>query len=145
MAALLRRISPLLVPLLAGSASWRAGVERPVSRDCSHWRRQVERRRDDETRNLVKARMPSMKVTTGIVVDGKVVVEGESLAEGSTVTVVLRDNEEAFELTPGEEDDLLDSIAQIERGEFVSGEQLLERLRQSARQDYRIFTVRSIF
>jgi hypothetical protein len=74
--------------------------------------------------------MPSMKVTTGIVVDGKVVVEGESLAEGSTVTVVLRDNEEAFELTPGEEDELLDSIAQIERGEFVSGEQLLERLRR---------------
>ena len=98
-------------------------------RDCSHWR-QVERRRDDETRNLVKGRMPSMKVTTGIVVDGKVVVEGESLAEGSTVTVVLRDNEEAFELTPGEEDELLDSIAQIERGEFVSGEQLLERLRR---------------
>jgi hypothetical protein len=119
----------LELPLLAGSASWRAGVERPVLRDCSHWR-QVERRRDDETRNLVKGRMPSMKVTTGIVVDGKVVVEGESLAEGSTVTVVLRDNEEAFELTPGEEDELLDSIAQIERGEFVSGEQLLERLRR---------------
>lgn len=71
-----------------------------------------------------------MKVTTGIVVDGKVLVEGEFLAEGSTVTVVLRDNEEAFELTPGEEDELLDSIAQIERGEFVSGEQLLERLRR---------------
>ena len=70
--------------------------------------------------------MPSMKITTGIVVDGKVVVEGESLAEGSTVTVVLRDNEEAFELTPAEEDELLDSIPQIEGGEFVSGEQLLE-------------------
>jgi hypothetical protein len=74
--------------------------------------------------------MPSMKITTGIVVDGKVVVEGESLAEGSTVTVLLRDNEEAFELTPGEEEELLDSIAQIEGGEFVSGEQLLERLRR---------------
>ncbi len=71
-----------------------------------------------------------MRVATGIVVDGKVVVEGESLAEGSSVTVVLRDDEEAFELTPEEEDDLLDSIAQIERGEFVSGEQLLERLRR---------------
>jgi hypothetical protein len=71
-----------------------------------------------------------VKVTTGIVIDGKVVVEGESLAEGSTVTVVLRSDEEAFELTPEEEDELLDSIAQIERGEFVSGEQLLERLRR---------------
>jgi hypothetical protein len=84
----------------------------------------------DETRNLVRGKMPRMKITTGIVVDGKVVVEGESLAEGSTVTVLLRDNEEAFELTPAEEDELLDSIAQIEGGEFVSGEQLLERLRR---------------
>lgn len=71
-----------------------------------------------------------MRVATGIVVDGKVVVEGESMAEGSSVTVVLRDDEEAFDLTPKEEDELLDSIAQIERGEFASGEQLLERLRR---------------
>jgi hypothetical protein len=72
-----------------------------------------------------------MKVATGIVVDGKVVVEGESLAEGSTVTVVLREDDEAFELTPEEEEELLESIQQIERGEFVSGEQLLERLRRA--------------
>ena len=71
-----------------------------------------------------------MKVATGIVVDGKVVVEGEALTEGSTVTVVLREDEEAFELTPEEEEELLESIADIERGEFMSGEQLLERLRR---------------
>ena len=71
-----------------------------------------------------------MKVATGLVIDGKVVVEGEALAEGSTVTVVLRDDEEAFDLTPEEEEELLESIAQIERGEFVTGEQLLERLRR---------------
>lgn len=71
-----------------------------------------------------------MKVATGVVVEGKVVVEGEALAEGSTVTVVLREDEEAFDLTPEEEDELLESIAQIERGEFVTGEQLLERLRR---------------
>jgi hypothetical protein len=71
-----------------------------------------------------------MKIATGTVVDGKVVVEGETLAEGSTVTVLLRDDEEAFELTPGEEEELLESIAEIERGEFVSGEQLVERLRR---------------
>jgi hypothetical protein len=71
-----------------------------------------------------------MKVATGIVVEGKIVVEGEALAEGSTVTVVLRDDEEAFDLTSQEEEELLESIAQIERGEFVTGEQLLERLRR---------------
>jgi hypothetical protein len=71
-----------------------------------------------------------MKVATGVVVEGKIVVEGEALAEGSTVTVVLRDDEEAFDLTPEGEEELLESIAQIERGEFVTGEQLLERLRR---------------
>jgi hypothetical protein len=69
-----------------------------------------------------------MKVATGIVVNGKVVVEGEALAEGSTVTVVLREADETFDLTPEEEKELLASIAAIERGEFISGEQLLERL-----------------
>ena len=71
-----------------------------------------------------------MKIATGTVVDGKVVVEGESLTEGATVTVLLREEEEAFELTPDEEKELLESIAEIERGEFISGEQLLERLRR---------------
>ena len=71
-----------------------------------------------------------MKVATGIVVDGKVVVEGAALAEGSTVTVVLRDDEEGFELTSEAEKELLESIAQIERGDFLTGEQLLERLRR---------------
>jgi len=71
-----------------------------------------------------------MKIATGTVVDGKVVVEGETLTEGETVTVLLREDEEAFELTPAEEEELLESIAEIERGEFISGEQLLERLRR---------------
>jgi len=40
-----------------------------------------------------------------------------------------REDDEAFELTPEEEAELLESIAAIERGELVSGEHLLERLR----------------
>jgi hypothetical protein len=71
-----------------------------------------------------------MKIATGTVVEGKVVVEGETLIEGSTVSVLLRDDEETFALTPEEESELLNSIAEIERGEYVSGEQLLERLRR---------------
>lgn len=71
-----------------------------------------------------------MKVTTGTVVGGKVVVEGEDLAEGSTVTVVLREDDETFELTPEDEAELLASIAEIERGEFITGEELVERLRR---------------
>jgi hypothetical protein len=71
-----------------------------------------------------------MKVATGTVVDGKVVVEGETLTEGETVTVLLREDEESFELAPKEEEDLPESIAEIERGGCISGEQLPERLRR---------------
>jgi len=71
-----------------------------------------------------------MKAATGTVIDGKVVVEGEPLAEGTKVTVVLREDEEFFELTPEEEAELLTSIAEIERGEYITGEELLERLRR---------------
>ena len=71
-----------------------------------------------------------MKIATGTVIDGKVVVEGETLAEGAAVTVVLREDGESFELTPEDEAELLESIAAIERGEFISGEQLLDRLRR---------------
>jgi hypothetical protein len=71
-----------------------------------------------------------MRVATGTVVGGKVVVEGETLAEGSTVTVLLREDEDGFDLTPEEESELLESIAEIERGEFVTSEPLLERLRR---------------
>ena len=39
-----------------------------------------------------------MRVATGRVVDGKVVVEGQPLAEGSVVTVVARDNDPPLRL-----------------------------------------------
>jgi hypothetical protein len=47
-----------------------------------------------------------MKIATGTVVDVKVVVDGETLIEGSTVSVLLRDDEETFALTAEEEADL---------------------------------------
>jgi hypothetical protein len=71
-----------------------------------------------------------MKVATGTVIDGKVVVEGEFLEEGTKVTVVLREDDELFELSPEEEAELLASVDEIERGEYITGEELLERLRR---------------
>ena len=73
-----------------------------------------------------------MKVATGKVVGGKVVLEGEPLAEGSVVTVVARDDEEAFDVSPDEERALLQAIAQADRGQVVSWEELREQLRRSA-------------
>ena len=71
-----------------------------------------------------------MQVTTGTVVGGKVVVEGVPLVEGATVTVLSRAPQEAIALSAQDEDELLAAVAEIERGEFVSAEELLRSLRQ---------------
>ena len=42
-----------------------------------------------------------MKVATGKVIGGKVVVDDTVLVEGSTVTVLAREDDESFEVTPG--------------------------------------------
>ena len=57
-----------------------------------------------------------MQVATGTVVNGKIEIEGVSLPEGSMVAVLARGADEPFELT------------EIERGEFVTVEELLRDL-----------------
>lgn len=44
--------------------------------------------------------------------------------------VILGENEETFEVTPEEAAALLRAIAEADRGEFISAEQLLENLRK---------------
>ena len=73
-----------------------------------------------------------MRVATGRIVEGKVVVEGEPWAEGSVVTVMARDDEQTFEVSADEEQALLEAIAEADRGQVVSWEVLRERLRHSA-------------
>jgi hypothetical protein len=72
-----------------------------------------------------------MKVATGRVVGGKIVLEGEPLAEGAVVTVVAQDDGDTFEVTPEEERALLDAIAQADRGQVVSWETVREHLRRN--------------
>ncbi len=69
-----------------------------------------------------------MQVATGTVVNGKIVLEGVPLPEGAVVTIVTRGAEESFRLTPQEEDELVEAMAEIERGETVSLEDLLSSL-----------------
>lgn len=71
-----------------------------------------------------------MQVTTGTVVGGKVVVEGVPLVEGSVVAVLSREPDEPLALSAQDEDELLAAVAEIERGEFISPEELLESLRK---------------
>lgn len=71
-----------------------------------------------------------MKVSTGRVVGGKVVLEGEPLTEGAVVTVVARDEDETFDVSPDEERALLEAMAQADRGQLISWEVLREQLRR---------------
>ena len=73
-----------------------------------------------------------MKVATGRVVEGKVVLEGAPLAEGAVVTVVAREEADTFDVSPEDERALLEAIAQADRGQVVSWERLREQLRRSA-------------
>ena len=70
-----------------------------------------------------------MKVITGKVVAGRIVVEGEPLEEGCTVTVLAPEQDEVFELDAEAEASLLAAIAEADRGEVITDEQLLSRLR----------------
>ena len=69
-----------------------------------------------------------MKMATGKVVGGKVVVEGVALEEGTSVTVLAKDDEAGFDLTQEQEAELLLSIAEADRGETVSAEEVLAKL-----------------
>jgi hypothetical protein len=71
-----------------------------------------------------------MRVVSGKVIAGRIVVEGEPLEEGSTVTVIAPEQDEAFVLDAQAKTSLLAAIAEGDRGEVISGEQLLGKLRE---------------
>ena len=48
-----------------------------------------------------------MKIATGKVIGGKVVIDGAPLEEGVLVTVLARDAENGFTLSPEEEAELI--------------------------------------
>ena len=74
----------------------------------------------------------AMQLATGIVVKGKVVIEGEPLPEGTMVTILAREADETFEVPPEFEAELSSSIAEAGRGETISADELIERLRRIA-------------
>jgi len=73
-----------------------------------------------------------MRIANGKVVSGKVVIEGEPLEEGSTVTVLARESGEPFELSAEDESRLLESIAEADRGETIRANDLLRELSSRA-------------
>lgn len=71
-----------------------------------------------------------MQVASGTVVDGKVVVEGLSLPEGTAVTVLARGDESVVRLPPQEEADLLAALDEADREEGIPAEEFFARLRR---------------
>jgi hypothetical protein len=69
-----------------------------------------------------------MRVATGKVVAGKVVVEGAPLEEGATVTVIATEDVETFELTPADEVALLAAVAEADRGDLLDASDIIAEL-----------------
>ena len=66
-----------------------------------------------------------MQVTTGTVVNGKVVLDGVALLEGTRVTVRTHLEDEPAVLTSEQEAALRQALDEIERGEFASLDKVL--------------------
>jgi hypothetical protein len=69
-----------------------------------------------------------MKIATGTVVSGKIIVDGLPFPEGSIVTVLAPEEGESFELGADDEAALLAAIAEADRGEMIEGKQFLRDL-----------------
>jgi hypothetical protein len=69
-----------------------------------------------------------MQLAKSTVVGGKIVIDGDLLPEGSVVTILARETEETFEVPADLEPELLASIAEADRGETLSADELIERL-----------------
>ncbi|CAN5138128.1 hypothetical protein BH11PSE9_BH11PSE9_10040 [soil metagenome] len=69
-----------------------------------------------------------MQVASGTVIDGKVVVKGLTLPEGTVVTVLTRGDEATVKLSPDQEGALLDALDDADREDGISPEELFARL-----------------
>jgi hypothetical protein len=71
----------------------------------------------------------SMQVFTARVKGGAIVFDEDvELPEGSRVTVIADEREAPFELTAEQNAELAESIAEADRGEVISAEELFRRL-----------------
>lgn len=71
-----------------------------------------------------------MRVAHGTVVSGKVVLDDPSLPEGAEVYVLSRDAGQPVKLSADELAELEAGLAEADRGETMSGEELFQQLRR---------------
>ena len=71
-----------------------------------------------------------MKLATGTIVGGKVVLDGQPFPDGMVVTVLAKESGDTFEVPADLEAELIESLAEADRGETISADELLQRLRR---------------
>jgi hypothetical protein len=70
----------------------------------------------------------AMQVATGKIIDGKVVIDGVVLPEGTVVTIFAKDADAVVRLSPALQSELEEALDEADREVGVSAEKLLERL-----------------
>jgi hypothetical protein len=71
-----------------------------------------------------------MQVVSGIVVEGKVVLNGASLPEGTVATVYAQEPGNVVRLPPRLQAELEEAIDEADREEGISAEELFAQLKQ---------------
>src|SRR4051812_23628140 len=72
----------------------------------------------------------TMQVVTGTVIEGKVVLEGASLPEGTVVTVFAKDSEATVRLPPALQAELEEALEEADHEEGISGDELFRKLQK---------------
>lgn len=81
--------------------------------------------------SLLGYHRPSMKLLTAKVIDGQLDLPEGVLEEGVTITLLVPEEDENFELTEEQQEELAQALAEADRGEGVDGWQFLAELRRS--------------
>ena len=71
-----------------------------------------------------------MRIAIGKVVGGRVEIDGEPPEVGTTVTILVPEGSEAFELAAEEIRSLEAALEEIARGESIDGASLIRELRR---------------
>jgi len=71
-----------------------------------------------------------MQVATGTIVEGKVVLEGVSLPEGTVVTVFAKDSEAIVRLPSALQAELEEALEEADHEEGISGDELFRKLQK---------------
>ena len=71
-----------------------------------------------------------MKVATGTVVKGTIIVDDPEFTDGTDVFILTREREEVVDLSPEELAELEAGIAEGDRGDMIPGDEFFAHLRR---------------